>query len=91
MNHSRILALIPTLLAAAFAARAAIPQEQPPRFQAEVAAVLVDVLVLDDEGQPAVGLTQEDFEVYEDGVLQQIENFDVIDWTSYIAQKAPLQ
>ncbi len=64
-------------------------QEQPPRFRAGVTTVLVDVLVLDGEGHPMAGLTREDFELYEDEFLQQITNFDVIDWTSYVAQEAP--
>lgn len=91
MKQSSNLALFSILAAVLYqAAVASAQQEPPPRFRAEVAAVLVDVLVLDSEGQPAVGLTQEDFEIYEDGVLQQIGNFDVVDWSSYIAQAVPL-
>ncbi len=90
MKQLRNMVLFPILAAMPYLAASAAQQEQPPRFRAEVAAVLVDVLVLDGEGLPAVGLTQEDFEIYEDGVLQQIGNFDVIDWSSYIAQAVPL-
>lgn len=64
-------------------------QEPPPQFRAEVAAVVVDVLVLDAEGRPAEGLGREDFQVYEDGVLQTIESFEVIDWTSYVRRDVP--
>jgi VWFA-related protein len=64
-------------------------QEPPPQFRAEVSAVLVDVLVLDQQGQPVTGLTAEDFEVYEDKVLQKVSNFDVIDWSSYVARQVP--
>jgi VWFA-related protein len=84
------MVLFPILAAMPYGAVASAQQEQAPRFRAEVTAVLVDVLVLDSEGEPAVGLTLEDFDIYEDGVLQQIGNFDVIDWSSYIAQTAPL-
>ena len=64
-------------------------QEAPPRFRAEVSAVLVDVLVLDGQGEPIAGLTREDFQVLEDGVRQEIDSFEVIDWTSYVARVAP--
>src|SRR3989337_838865 len=64
-------------------------QEAPPRFRAEVSAVLVDVLVLDGQGEPMAGLTREDFQVLEDGVRQEIDSFEVIDWTSYVARVAP--
>lgn len=83
---------IPSLCAAALLCHSTVAgarQEQPPRFRTEVAAVLVDVLVLDELGQPVSGLAVEDFEVYEDGVRQEIQNFDVIDWTSYVAAEAP--
>ncbi|MFQ5790470.1 MAG: VWA domain-containing protein, partial [Acidobacteriota bacterium] len=66
-------------------------KQRPPQFRAEVTNVLVDALVLDEKGQPVAGLTREDFEVYEDGVRQVINNLDVIDWTSYVAREAPRQ
>ena len=40
--------------------------------QAEATAILVDVIVRDKRGQPVTDLTASDFEVYEDGVLQEI-------------------
>lgn len=53
------------------------PQQPPaPRaagvVQAEATAILVDVVVRDRRGQPVTDLTSSDFEVYEDGVLQDI-------------------
>ncbi len=68
-----------------------LQQEQPPRFRAEVAAVLVDVLVLDEQGDPVSGLTVDEFEIFEDGVQQEIQDFDAIDWTSYVAAASPLE
>jgi VWFA-related protein len=41
-------------------------------IQAEATAILVDVVVRDKRGQPVTDLTSNDFEVYEDGVLQEI-------------------
>ncbi len=62
-------------------------REQVPTFRAGVSAVLVDVLVSDQEGNPLADLTQEDFRVLEDGVPQTIATFDVTDWTSYVAER----
>ena len=39
--------------------------------------VLVDVRVTDRKGDPVTNLKQSDFKVYEDGVLQQINSFDL--------------
>jgi VWFA-related protein len=44
----------------------------------EVRVTNVDAIVTDKSGNPVTGLTQDDFEVYEDGVLQQITNFNEI-------------
>ncbi len=41
-------------------------------MQAETTAILVDVVVRDRRGQPVTDLTSSDFELYEDGVLQDI-------------------
>ena len=73
----RILQQMTTLSSAALALAGAsgaspLQEEQPPRFRAEVAAVLVDVLVLDEQGDPVSGLTMDDFEIFEDGVQQKI-------------------
>jgi VWFA-related protein len=53
-------------------------QQQPPAprasgiVQAETTAILVDVVVRDRRGQPVTDLTSNDFELSEDGVLQDI-------------------
>ena len=92
----RILQQMTTLSSAALVLAGAVvanafQEEQLPRFRAEVAAVLVDVLVLDEQGDPVSGLTMDDFEIFEDGVQQKIQNFDAIDWASYVATASPLE
>lgn len=60
----------------------AAPQEKPAQpdqpFRAEAAAVTVDVVVRDRQGRPVLDLTDADFELYENGVRQQISSFDKI-------------
>jgi len=51
---------------------------QTPRFRGGVDFVRVDVLVHDDDDQPVTDLTQQDFEVFEDGAPQAIEQFSVV-------------
>ena len=66
---------------------AGTPQETPnppddaaqqPIFRADINFVRVDVTVSDDNGEPVTDLTQADFEVFEDGDLQTIEQFRLI-------------
>lgn len=59
-------------VALALTAAAAAAQETPPRFSSGVEMVRVDVLVT-DKNRPIVGLRAEDFEVRDNGVLQQLE------------------
>jgi VWFA-related protein len=48
-----------------------------PTFEVGTAAVTLDVVVRDKKDRAVPGLTAADFEVYEDGVLQRIESFEV--------------
>lgn len=50
--------------------------DQRPIFRTTTAAVTVDVVVRDRAGQPVLGLTPDDFEVFEDGVPQRIISVD---------------
>jgi VWFA-related protein len=70
---------------------AALAQEdQPvPTFRTGVAAVLVDVVVVDGEGNAVADLTRDDFRVLEDGVPQTVATFDVTDFRSYVDQISP--
>ena len=54
------------------AQQAPAPVRSPGAVQAATTAVLVDVVVRDKRGQPVTDLTAADFEIHEDGVLQEI-------------------
>ena len=54
-------------------------QESGPRFRADVETILVNVLVTDRQGQPLSGLKHENFQLFEDGVEQDILNFFPVD------------
>lgn len=67
------------LLAGLLVPPAARSQEPPPTFPAQVEQVTVDVVVADKEGHPITGLTKDDLQVYENGVLQTIVSFSAVD------------
>ena len=69
------------VLAAVVAAAAAAGQTF--RFRAAATRVIVDVLVLDDDGNPVAGLTPDDFELFEGGEPQRVASLDVVDWERY--------
>ena len=58
-------------------------QAQTFRFRAAATRVIVDVLVLDGDGNPVSGLTADDFELFEDGESQRVASLDVVDWEQY--------
>ena len=51
---------------------------QPPTFRVGVGAVRVDVSVIGRDSMPVTGLTQNDFEVREDGVVQRVQLFQPV-------------
>ena len=51
---------------------------QQPTFRADINFVRVDVIVTDENGDPVTDLTAADFEVFEDGEPQTIEQFRLI-------------
>ena len=53
--------------------------QQPSRFRAGIDLVTVDAVVLDKDGNPVPGLTRQDFEVEEDGRVQQITEFQSVE------------
>ena len=67
------LSLAPILV---FACLALHGQQPTPTLQVSARLVVLDVTVTDARGKPVDGLTQADFQVYEDGHLQRIRNFD---------------
>jgi VWFA-related protein len=50
-----------------------------PQFRAGTELVVVDVVATRADGHPASDLTQKDFELYEDGRLQTIRTFQLVD------------
>jgi VWFA-related protein len=53
--------------------------QAPPAFPAGVEQVIVDAVVVDDQGKPIRGLTKDDLIVTEDGVPQTIVSFDAVE------------
>src|SRR5687768_3409337 len=72
-------ALVVAALAAAGLAQQPKPTTDPPRIGTEVEYVNVDAVVLDKQGRPIMDLTAADFTVLEDGVKQEIANFEAIE------------
>ena len=58
-------------------------------FRADINFVRVDVIVNDDDGEPVTDLTADDFEVFEDGELQAIEQFRLIRVDGTVEPGAP--
>jgi VWFA-related protein len=67
------------LLSATLTGQNQRPPQPPARATEEeatqVTAIVVDVVVRDRQGKPVTGLTSADFEIQEDGVLQEIGSF----------------
>ena len=62
-------------LVAGLSAQAPAPatdQNNPPNFRVQIDAVTMDVIVKDDQGRFVPDLRKEEFEVFEDGVKQEI-------------------
>jgi len=66
----------------------AAQESPPPAFGQKVELASVDVLVLDQAGNPVRGLTQQDFTVKEDGVLQTVTSFEAIAFEESEASEA---
>jgi VWFA-related protein len=54
-------------------------QTPPPTFRAGVEYVQVDARVVDTRNEPVRGLAQRDFQIFEDGVKQEIASFSPVD------------
>jgi VWFA-related protein len=61
------------VLLAAIATVAVAQDAQRPVFRSKAAAVAVEANVRDRAGRPITGLAASDFEIYDNGVLQQVE------------------
>src|SRR5437763_2499042 len=71
------------------AAQAVPPQPPRPVIRAAVTYVSTDVVVRDERGQFAADLRPADFEVYEDGVKQEIAGFSLTHGGRLILDAAP--
>ena len=56
-------------------------QPQTPVFRSEINFVRVDAIVTDDDGEPVLDLTADDFRVFEDDVEQTVESFRLVEVT----------
>jgi hypothetical protein len=65
---------IPSLVLAAFTAFA-VDQSAPPVFRTAAEVVVIDAAVMDG-AKPVTGLAREDFELRDNGVVQQLIDFD---------------
>jgi VWFA-related protein len=74
-----VLALTLIVAAAGRYASAQQPEQQRPVFRTGTSLVRVDAYPSKD-GKIIEGLTAEDFEVFEDGVLQKIESFQFVEY-----------
>lgn len=54
------------------------PQQTAPTFRSSAAVIEVDVIVRDRDGKFLSGLTAEDFEIFEDGKPQPVQQFYVV-------------
>jgi Ca-activated chloride channel homolog len=57
----------------------------PPQFVSSINAVEVYASVVNDNGEPATGLSRDDFEVLEDGVSQDVDTFAAGDFPLAVA------
>jgi VWFA-related protein len=90
MQPSALLVTTSILLLATAPAPAQDPTARPSpgvEFPSGVEQVTVDVLVLDNRGEPVEGLQRSDFTVKEDGRVQALSSFDAV----RVPESAPLQ
>ena len=79
-----------TLVSAQQQGQTAQPQQQrPPVFRSTADYISTDVIVRDKQGRFIPGLTAKDFDVYEDGVLQNVSNFVAVVGARVITETAP--
>jgi len=73
----RISTALTVLLAGLFGAAWVFAQD-PPVLRVDVSLVTIDVEVTDSVGRAVNSLTREDFQIYENGALQDIRSFDSV-------------
>ena len=82
---SWIVPLFLVLNAGLLAAGPGAPAAGRVQFVSSVDVVEVYASVTDDKGEPAIGLSREDFQVYEDGVFQNVNTFAAGDFPLAVA------
>jgi VWFA-related protein len=70
-------------------AASSVAAQDRPRFEASVEATSIDVTVVDDRGQPMLGLNPEDFVVRVDGAPQSVVSAQWVPLTTPDDAKAP--
>jgi VWFA-related protein len=78
-RYSALLALAVAALVQSPSLLGQAPQTPGVTFQVEVNYVDVDVVVTDEAGRFVTGLTRDDFEVFEDGRLQKVDTFSLVE------------
>ena len=78
-SRSRGALLLVSAIAAPALLLAQAPQPSQPSFRSDIEHVQVDVRVVDANNEPVAGLTRDVFQVFEDGVLQDIDSFVAVD------------
>ena len=76
MTKRLILATCLLAMATAVPVAQQVPSTDRPKFGTSTAAVVVDVIVRDKKGHPVVDLTKDDFEVFENGTVQKVIDFE---------------
>ena len=76
-SSSLCVALAAGLSAQAPAPPASPSQQAPPNFRVQIDAVTMDVVVKDSSGRFVPDLTRDDFEIFEDGVKQDIASLTI--------------
>jgi len=75
LKRNKTAALIAGVLVTFVSIATFSAQNSPFRISVDVPAVLVDAIVLEPNGKPVVDISRSEFEIYEDGELQEIAYF----------------
>jgi VWFA-related protein len=87
MTISRCFLAVTVIVVAASLADHA--QQPDPKFGASTTAVVIDVVVRDTKGRPVTDLTRADFELLEDGVLQELGDVTRVGVPDIAASRRP--